>query len=305
MERRAFLKLIGAAGAGLALPAQRLIAEPVPSVLRAIPASGELLPAIGMGSWLTFQVFDDPAALAVRTEILREFFVRGGTFIDSSPMYGRGEAVLGQCLHRLGDPVSAFRASKVWIIGRQFGMNQMRHSEALWGPGGFDLMQVHNLLDQDTHLQTLARWKTQGRVRYLGVTTSHGRRHAELEELMRREPLDFVQFSYSLAERAAERRLLPLAAERGIAVIANRPFDGGALFDRVRQRSLPGWATELACDNWAQVFLKFVISHPAVTCAIPATSQVAHMQQNMGAMNEPLPDAALRRRMAADFDRLV
>jgi diketogulonate reductase-like aldo/keto reductase len=258
-----------------------------------------------MGSWLTFHVFSDRAALAVRTEILREFFAHGGMLLDSSPMYGRSEAVLGHCLTELGSPGAAFRATKVWILGQQFGINQMEHSGSLWGQGGFDLMQVHNLLDWDTHLGTLKDWKAAGRIRYLGVTTSHGRRHDDLETIMRAQPLDFVQFTYNFADRSVEERLLPLAAERGMAVIINRPFDGGDLFDSVAGTPLPGWAPEIGCANWAQVFLKFVVSHPAVTCAIPATSQVAHMQENMGALTGMLPDAAMRERMLADFRRLI
>lgn len=273
-------------------------------IVRRIPATGEALPVIGMGSWLTFHVFSDREALAVRTEILREFFARGGSLLDSSPMYGRSEAVLGHCLAELGQPGAAFRATKVWILGQRFGINQMEHSESLWGQGGFDLMQVHNLLDWQTQLETLKEWKAAGRIRYLGITTSHGRRHEELEGLMRTQPLDFVQFTYNMAETETDERLLPLAAERGIAVIINRPFDGGNLFDRVGNAPLPGWAAEIGCANWAQVFLKFVVSHPAVTCAIPATSQVAHMQENMGALMGPLPDAAMRRRMIQDFERI-
>ncbi len=274
-------------------------------ILRAIPKSGELLPAIGMGSWITFQVGDNPVELAVRREILRTFFTNAGAVLDSSPMYGRAEAVLGQCIQQLGSGVKPFRATKVWILGRQFGINQMDHSENLWGHGGFDLMQVHNLLDWDTHLPTLQAWKRAGRIRYVGVTTSHGRRHAELEEIMGTQDLDFVQFTYNLADRVAEARLLPLAAERGIAVIINRPFQQGGLFERVRGRPLPGWAGEIGCMRWAQVFLKYIVSHPAVTCAIPATSQVAHMAENIAVLNGALPDQALRRRMVADFENIV
>jgi diketogulonate reductase-like aldo/keto reductase len=304
MDRRNFLRAAGAIGLAAALRPGSAMAQEAPLNLRRIPSTGETLPVIGMGSWLTFHVFNDAVALAVRREILREFFARGGALLDSSPMYGRSEAVLGHCLLELGRPEAAFTASKVWIVGRQFGINQMEHSESLWGASGFDLMQVHNLLDWDTHLETLWEWKAAGRIRYLGVTTSHGRRYEELEELMRTQPLDFVQFTYNLAETEAEQRLLPLASERGIAVIINRPFDGGNLFDFVRGKPLPGWAAEIGCENWAQVFLKFVVSHPAVSCAIPATSQVAHMQENMGALAGPLPDAALRKRMLADFERL-
>ncbi len=276
-------------------------AEAGSPLLRTIPTTGERLPAIGMGSWLTFQVGDDREALAVRREILRTFLEQGGTVLDSSPMYGRAEAVLGQCLRELHLPVKTFRATKVWIPGRRFGINQMEHSEQLWGGSGFDLMQVHNLLDWDSHLPTLREWKVAGRIRYVGVTTSHGRRHEELEQIMRTEELDFVQFTYNIADCEAEERLLPLAAERGIAVLINRPFQHGALFERVRGRPLPGWAADIGCHNWAQVFLKFIVSHPAVTCAIPATSQVAHMAENVSALRGPLPDAAMRWRMAADF----
>jgi aryl-alcohol dehydrogenase-like predicted oxidoreductase len=181
----------------------------------------------------------------------------------------------------------------------------MEESFAHWGVKRFDLMQVHNMLDWETHLATLKEWKAAGRIRYLGITTSHGRRHGDLEAAMRRERVDFVQFSYSFADRDADKRLLPLALERGAAVIVNRPFDGGDLFGAVKGKPLPGWAREIACANWAQAFLKFVISHPAVTCAIPATTNPAHMRENMGSLAGRLPDAALRQRMAADFDRLV
>jgi len=291
-------------GLAAALRPDRVAARD-PLSVRRIPSSGEALPAIGMGSWQTFHVLGDKEALAARTAILREFLAHGGTLLDSSPMYGRSEAVLGHCLAELGEPEAAFRATKVWILGRQLGINQMEHSKSLWGQGGFDLMQVHNLLDWDTHLPVLREWKTAGRIRYLGVTTSHGRRHDELEEILRTEPLDFVQFTYNFADTEADRRLLPLAAERGIAVIINRPFDGGNLFDAVQGKPLPGWAAEIGCMNWAQVFLKWVVSHPAVSCAIPATSQVAHMQENMGALAGPLPDSAMRKRMLADFERIA
>jgi diketogulonate reductase-like aldo/keto reductase len=224
--------------------------------------------------------------------------------IDSSPMYGAAEEVVGRCLELLDETPGLFSATKVWTPGRAFGEDQMRDSLTLWGLPRLDLLQVHNLLDWETHLETLRAWKLEQRVRYVGVTTSHGRRHDELSRIMADEPLDFVQFTYNIDDREAERRLLPLAAERGIAVIANRPFQGGNLFRRVAGRPLPGWAAEIACDNWAQVFLKFIISHPAVTCAIPATSQVAHMIENMGALRGPLPDQALRERMARDFAAL-
>ncbi|MBI1731573.1 MAG: aldo/keto reductase [Gammaproteobacteria bacterium] len=300
LSRRSLLiagALVGVQG----LPRLASGAGNTPALTRVIPKSGESLPAIGMGSWITFHIGNDPDELAIRRDVLRTFFARGGAVLDSSPMYGRSEAVLGKCLRDLDPGIKPFRATKVWILGRRFGIEQMQHSENLWGQGGFDLMQVHNVLNWDTHLPTLREWKAAGRIRYLGVTTSHGRRHDELEQIMRTEDLDFVQFTYNIVDREAEERLLPLAAERGIVVIINRPFRQGALFDAVQGRHLPGWAAEIECANWAQIFLKFIISHPAVTCAIPATSQVAHMQENVGALYGALPDEALRRRMVADL----
>ena len=219
-------------------------------------------------------------------------------------MYGTSETVVGSLLPQIRPRRAVFAASKVWIPGRRLGPPQMEESRNLWGIARFDLMQVHNLLDWEGHLQTLREWKASGRVRYVGVTTSHGRRHEELERIMRSQPLDFVQFTYNLADRSAEQRLLPLARERHMAVILNRPLDGGALFDRVKGRTLPVWAAEFDCRTWSQFFLKFLVSHPSVTCAIPATSQVAHMRENMGAAEGRLPDAAMRTRMAEYFDSL-
>jgi len=254
-----------------------------------------------MGTWLTFDVGDDADARAARAGVLQAFFDQGGALVDSSPMYGSAQEVVGDALTRVRGREALFSATKVWTLGRAAGIRQMEEAHRLWGVARFDLLQVHNLLDWEAHLATLKAWKVEGRVRHIGVTTSHGRRHDDLERLMRSEPLDFVQFTYNVADREAERRLLPLAAERGIAVIANRPFQGGALFGRVRGRPLPGWAAEIDCANWAQLLLKFVVSHPAVTCAIPATSRVGHMLENMGAGFGRLPDAALRRRIVAEL----
>ncbi len=298
MYRRCFLKTIVAGLVGVGAPLRSLAAVP-DLITRPIPKSGERVPVIGMGSWITFDVGGDSAARARRVEVLRAFFERGGGVIDSSPMYGTSEEVIGHCLEQLDYPRSLFSATKVWTWGRLLGQTQMDNSQRLWGLAGFDLMQIHNLLDWETHLETLQAWKEEGRIRYIGVTTSHGRRHEELVEVMsKQDAIDFVQFTYNVLDREAEQRLLPLAAERGLAVIINRPFRRGALFDRVAGQALPAWATEFGCENWAQYFLKFVVSHPAVTCAIPATSQVAHMQENMGAARGALPDAKMRRRMA-------
>ncbi len=238
-----------------------------------------------------------------RGEVLRAFFQEGGRLVDSSPMYGASEDMVGEELARIGRPAALFAASKVWTVGALAGRRQMEKSRELWRIARFDLLQVHNLLDWEPHLATLKEMKAQGRVRYIGVTTSHGRRHDLVEQIVRREPIDFVQFTYNLADREAEERLLPLAAERRIAVIINRPFDGGNLFGAKTRKPLPGWAADIGCASWAEAFLKFVISHPAITCAIPATSQVAHLRENMRALAGPLPDAALRRRIAADYER--
>ncbi len=297
MDRRSVLGFLAASGALAALPAP---ARPGGILARAIPASGERLPAIGMGTWITFDVAGDPAAGRVRAQILRRFFAAGGTLIDSSPMYGGSEQVLGEEMPR-GAPV--FAATKVWTMGELAGRLQMEASRRLWKVPRFDLLQVHNLLDWETHLATLRQWKAEGRVRYVGVTTSHGRRHDLAARILRREQLDFVQFTYNVTHREAERDLLALAADRGVAVIVNRPFDGGALFGPRTARPLPGWARELDCASWAEAFLKFVVSHPAVTCAIPATSRPAHMRENMRALSGPLPDRALRERIVADFAR--
>jgi aryl-alcohol dehydrogenase-like predicted oxidoreductase len=284
--------------AALALPRPALAAD---LHRRPIPATGELVPAVGMGTWITFNVGDDASLRAHRVEVLRRFFAMGGAVIDSSPMYGSSEAVVGHGLAQLGRPDALFSATKVWTPLAMMGAGQMADSRELWGVDRFDLMQVHNLLNWDGHLPTILEDKAAGRVRYVGITTSHGRRHDDFERLMASDlPLDAVQFTYNIVDREAEARLLPLAAERGLAVVINRPFRRGALFDAYEKRALPAWAAEIGAANWAQVFLKFVISHPAVTVAIPATSRVDHMSENMGALTGSLPDAALRRRMAAD-----
>lgn len=300
MQRRHFLKLCSSLGTVLAFTPQTLFAAQTDLHMRRIPKTGEQLPAIGMGSWLTFGVGDDPVARAQRVEVVRAFFAGGGRLIDSSPMYGTSEAVIGYCLQQLHAEAKVFAATKVWTMGWQAGVRQMRRSRLLWGIKRFDLIQIHNLLDWRTHLETLKSWKQQGKTRYIGVTTSHGRRHRELEQIMaKEEAIDFVQFTYNLVDREAEQRLLPLAAERKLAVIINRPFQGGELFDHVTGHPLPDWATEIDCRNWAQFFLKFIISHPGVTCTIPATSRVDHMRENMGSLRGRLPDSAMRHKMQA------
>jgi diketogulonate reductase-like aldo/keto reductase len=266
---------------------------------RPIPSTGEKVPAIGLGTWITFDAGYQPGARDPLLPVMRGFLASGGTLVDSSPMYGSAEAVVGDLWSQLRRP-PMFSATKIWTLGRGAGMAQVERSMKLWGVERLDLVQVHNLLDWRTHLATLEAMKREGRIRYVGVTTSHGSRHDELERIMRERRLDFVQFTYSVADRDADARLLPLARDRGIAVIANRPFDGGHLFTRVRGKPLPGWAREIDCANWAQAFLKFIVAHPAVTCAIPATSDPAHLAENMGALAGALPDAGLRARIVRD-----
>ncbi len=294
------------AALGLTLPlAIRATGARSQAVLeRAIPASGERVPAIGMGSWITFNVGKDPVLRTARLEVLRTFFEMGGAVVDSSPMYGSSEEVIGYCLRRMSGDIPLFAATKVWTPLQWLGIQQMEYSQRLWGVERFDLMQIHNLLDWEVHLETLLEWKAQGRVRTIGITTSHGRRHEDVEKLMREQPLDFVQFTYNIVDREAERRLLPLAAERGLGVIVNRPFRRGWLMDTYAKHPLPDWAREFDCANWAQFFLKFIVSHPAVTCTIPATSRVDHMRENMGALTGRLPDAEMRTRMIRHIESL-
>lgn len=267
---------------------------------RKIPSSGETLPVIGLGSWQTFDVGGAAGERAPLAGVLEAFADLGGTLVDSSPMYGRSEAVIGDLAAGLGLRDRLFLATKVWTSGREAGIRQMETSLARMKAGKMDLMQVHNLLDAEQHLETLADWKASGRIRYLGVTHYSASAHAAVAKVMETRPLDFVQINYSAGEREAEKRILPLALERGIAVIANRPFSGGDLFRRLRGKPLPAWAPDIDCSSWAQILLKFAVSHPAVTCAIPATSRLDHLRDNMGAGRGRMPDAKLRERMAKE-----
>ncbi|WP_439519466.1 aldo/keto reductase [Hydrogenophaga sp.] len=294
------------AGATLAaaLPAMAFAQASGPVITRRIPSSGEAIPVIGLGTWITFNVGQDPVAMDASAQVVRAFFADGGRLIDSSPMYGSSQPTIGHALAKLGKPAQLFSAEKVWVGDVSRAAAQIEASRAHWGVTRFDLMQVHNLLSWREHLPRLLDMKAAGQLRYVGISTSEGRRHTELENIMRTQPLDFVQLTYNLLDREVEQRLLPLAQERRIAVIVNRPFREGALLDQLSRHPLPGWAREIDCDGWAQVALKFAVSHPAVTCAIPATSQVAHVRQNMGAARGRLPDAALRERMARDVAAL-
>ena len=266
---------------------------------RKIPSSGEALPVIGLGTWRTFDVGDSEAERKPLAEVLKVLFDAGGSVIDSSPMYGRSEGVVGDLLAAAGSRDKAFLATKVWTRGRQDGIAQMRHSLSLLRADKIELMQVHNLVDVHTHLATLRGWKQEGRIKYLGVTHYTESAYPELEKVLRAEKLDFVQLNYAVNDRAAEKMLLPLAAERGIAVLVNQPFGGGDLFRSLRGRPLPDWAAEIKCESWAQLLLKFVLAHPAVTCLIPGTSRPEHMRDNARAGIGPLPDKALREKIIA------
>lgn len=266
---------------------------------RPIPSSGEPLPVIGLGTWQTFDVGATAAERGPLQEVLTAFVELGGRLIDSSPMYRRAEQVVGDLAAELDLRDRLFVATKVWTSGREAGIRQMEESLRKLRGERLDLMQVHNLLDVDTHLKTLAAWKREGRVRYVGVTHYTASAHGEVARVIERHPVDFVQINYSVAEPEAEQRLLPLARERGVAVIVNRPFASGSLLRRLRDRPLPAWAADIDCSSWAQLLLKFVISHPAVTCTIPATSKVRHLRDNMQAGHGRLPDEELRRRIAA------
>jgi diketogulonate reductase-like aldo/keto reductase len=295
LTRRAALRLMAAAAA--AGPASAGAASPM--LQRPIPSSGEAIPAIGLGTWRTFDVGGSPAERAPLEEVLQRFVALGGQVVDSSPMYGAAESVLGELGAALAVTDRLFLATKVWASGREAGIAQMEQSFQRLRVRRLDLMQVHNLLDWRTHLRALRAWKQAGRIRYLGVTHYTASAYDELERVLRSEPLDFVQVNYSLGEREAERRILPLARERGIAVLVNRPFSEGGLFRRVRGQALPAWAAEVGCTSWAQIFLKWILAHPAVTCVIPATSRPQHVLDNMAAGTGALPDAATRDRMAA------
>lgn len=265
---------------------------------RTVPRTGEPLPAIGLGTWQTFDVAENKSSREPLKEVLREFVRLGGSVIDSSPMYGHSESVVGALATELAIQKQLFLATKVWTRGRDAGIKQMEESLRRLRVDRVDLMQVHNLVDWRTHLETLQRWKDQNKLRYIGVTHYTAGAYEELAGVLESQEVDFVQFNYSIAERDAERRLLPLALDRRIAVLVNRPFAQGALFRKVSGKSLPVWAKEIGCATWSQFFLKFIVSHPAVTCVIPATSKIEHLIDNMQAGVGPLPDTAMRERMA-------
>ena len=306
--RRQGLKLLGAGLAASMLPSWSLLAASNENRLhKRYSSSDKTLPVIGLGTWRTFNVGSDPQLLDARAEVVKAFFELGGGMIDSSPMYGSAPDVMGHALNKLGTPDTLFSAEKVWSPAGGSAYEQVADLKSRWQLDYFDLVQVHNLTDWQKHLAALMEMKAEGRIGYVGITTSHGRRHQDFEQIMASEAIDFVQLSYSINQRAVESRLLPLAQEKGIAVIANRPFDGGRLIQDLKRRNtpLPEWAAaECGCTSWAEFLLKFIVSHPAVTCAIPATTRVEHLRENMRAGLNPMPSASTREKMVRYIESL-
>ena len=304
LSRRALLRTLAASSA-VAVVGRTIAATPDASPLtRPIPSSGEALPAVGLGSWITFNVGNDDVARDSCAEVMRNFFDVGGRLIVSSPMYGSSQEVIGYGLGKLNKPARLFAADKVWISPGSRGPAQIEQSRRHWDVPRFDLLQVHNLLSWQEHLPTLLAMKAADRLRYVGITTSEGRRHGEVEKIMRSQPIDFIQVSYNVVDRDVEARILPLARDRGIGVIINRPFREGALLKRIASRPLPPWAGEIGATSWAQLIIKFIVSHPAVTCVIPATTRVDHVRENVYSARGPLPDEAMRARIVAHVEKL-
>jgi diketogulonate reductase-like aldo/keto reductase len=305
ISRRQATKLIGATAAGVFLPIwkSRVDAadEPSRALMRSIPSTGEKLPVIGLGSAGTFNVVPGSPQMGPLGEVLTLFVKHGGKMVDSSPMYGNAERVIGNLAAQFHLRDSLFIATKVWTNDKQEGINQMQHSLEVFQTRKIDLIQVHNLADVDREMSSLREWKAKGRIRYTGITHSERRGHAEVERIMKLQKPDFVQINYSLVDRAAAQRILPLAQDLGMAVIINRPFGGGGIFQVISAKPLPAWAAEFDCHSWAQFLLKWIVAHPAVTCVIPATNSPRHLEDNMGAGVGRLPDAKMRDQMASLF----
>lgn len=297
-QRRTFLQGTLAAAGAMVVGTTRLEGQPAAIATRRIPSTGEEVPVIGLGTWITFNVGNDPTLLDECVVVMAAFFEAGGRMIDSSPMYGSSQPTIGYGLKKLGFPQQLFSAEKVWTSRRANGPAQIEQTRTYWGMPRLDLVQVHNLLAWEAHLETLFAMKAEGKIRYVGITTSEGRRHRELERVMATQPLDFVQVTYNALDREVEARILPLAQERRIGVIVNRPFRQGDLVRQVQRHPLPPWVAETGASTWPQFLLKFIISHPAVTCSIPATTRVDHLRENMAAGSGPFPDEPLRRRMS-------
>ena len=301
LSRRRCLQAIGLAAVGFGNPAMSAAIKPI---MRTIPKSGESLPPIGLGTYDAFDIGNDRSDRDSANEVLKRFVELGSTVVDSSPMYGRAETVIGDLSTELNINGKLWIATKVWTSGRESGLSQMNDSLRKLRREKIELMQVHNLQDAKTHLVTLRDWKKSGKIKYLGVTHYHAGAYDALEQAIKSGEMDFVQLNYSIAERDAEQRLLKLAADVGTAVIANRPFANGSVFNAIKGKALPAWASEIDCTSWGQFFLKYILGHPAVTCVIPATRNPKHLIDNMGAGHGRLPDDALRKKMAAHFANL-
>ena len=303
MNRRNLLKTVAAASL---TPLPNLVRSTGTDILmKEIPGTGEYMPVIGMGTFKVFEIGDDMALRDQHTEVMRTFFNMGGGMVDTSPMYTVAEDVIGYALNKIGKPEGLISSSKVWNTTSDNSRAQFDKSLQSWDLDIFDVFMVHNVDVWNLHHEAVKSYKEGGEIRYLGISTSHGREAAKLEYLMKTQPLDFVQLTYNILDREIEDRLLPLAQERGIAIIANRPFQGGELFKHTANQPLPAWSAEIDCSNWAQILLKYVISHPEVTCAIPGTSKIAHMIENMGALTGVLPGTGMRATMRKHFDSLV
>jgi diketogulonate reductase-like aldo/keto reductase len=306
MNRRNLIKYSTAAACGISLPLS-FHKEPAAKeglIKKRIPSSGDMMPVIGLGSWITFNVGNDPVLLDECADVIAAFSEGGGAMIDSSPMYGSSQDTIGYGLAKLAEPERIYSAEKVWTSNADEGPEQIEQSRSEWGVDAFDLMQVHNLVAWQAHLETLFSMKAAGELRHVGITTSHGRRHVELLRIMEQHPIDFVQLTYNILDREAEDELLPLAKEKGIAVIANRPFRTGRLLKQLGDYPLPPTAEVLNMQSWAQFVLKFIISHPEVTCVIPATTRVDHIKENLQAGTGVIPDPDLRDRMAREVTEL-
>lgn len=303
MQRRKMIKSsLAIAAAGSLLYSNGWAFDEKKIMKRAIPSTGELLPVVGVGTWQTFDVGNSEAERNPLREVLKKLVDMGASVVDSSPMYGRSEAVAGELAGELGLTDKLFMATKVWTTGERKGIEQMEHSIQLMGKRPFDLIQIHNLVDWKTHLKTLRKWKEEGKVRYIGITHYTDSAYAEMAAIMKSEVLDFIQIDYSISNTSSDKVILPLAKDRGMAVLINRPYDGGSLFRSVRGKELPPWAREIDCSTWGQFFLKYILGHEAVTCVIPGTDNPTHMMDNLGAGLGRIPDAAEREKMKRFFD---
>ena len=304
ITRRQLLQYSASAAAAASLGLNVQARESAPMITRAIPSSGEAIPVVGMGTSRTFDTPADADSIALLKQVMQSFFANGGKVIDSSPMYGNAESRGGDVIRGMEPQPPVFAATKVWTTGKDAGIAQMEESARRMAVDTFDLIAVHNLQDWETHMATLKDWKEQGKVRYIGITTSHGRSHDEFIKVMKTEPIDFVQFSYNIMDRAAEESLFPVAQEQGIATMINRPYQRGSLFAKTRGKDLPDVAADIDVDSWGQFFLKFILAHPGVTSIIPATSKVHHMDDNMKANLGRVPDSDQREEMLSVFASL-